>query len=64
VLATSFFGSYESKWTQEGDEVRLVRRIQGLRGIHPSQRITEVISWFSTVGADNNEFLTLVPPMR
>jgi hypothetical protein len=64
VLATSFFGSYESTWTQQGDEVRLVRRIQGLRGIHPPQRISEVVSWFAVVGADNNEFLTLVPATR
>jgi hypothetical protein len=61
VLVTSFFGSYESRWTQQGDEVRLVRRIQGMRGIHPPQRIAEVIAFFEAVGADNYDFLTLVP---
>lgn len=61
VSATSFFGRYESTWTQQGREVRMVRRIQGQRGIFPPQRIAEVIVWLKTVGADDHEFLSLRP---
>lgn len=61
VTATSFFGRYESTWSQEGRVVRLVRRIQGQRGIFPPQRISEVIVWLKTVGADDYEFLSLRP---
>jgi hypothetical protein len=61
VLATSFFGRYESTWTQQGREVRLVRRIQGQRGVFPPQRMSEVIVWLKTVGADDFEFLSLKP---
>jgi hypothetical protein len=61
VQATSFFGSYQSTWTQEGNELHLVRRIQGVRGIHPPQRIAEVITWLRAVSADNYEFLTIKP---
>jgi len=61
VLAASFFGRYESTWTQEGREVRLVRRIQGRRGVFPPQRISEMIVWLKTVGADDYEFLSLKP---
>ncbi len=61
VVATSFFGRYESTWTQEGNEVHLVRRIQGQRGVFPPQRISEVIVWLETVGADDYEFLSLKP---
>jgi Domain of Unknown Function with PDB structure (DUF3857)/Transglutaminase-like superfamily len=59
VSATAFFGRYESTWSQEGREVRMVRRIHGDRGIFPPQRITEVIAWLKTVGADDIEFLSL-----
>lgn len=61
VSATSFFGTYESTWTQQGREVRLVRRIHGARGVFPSQRIAEVIVWLKTVSADDYEFLSLRP---
>jgi len=61
VSATSFFGRYESTWTQEGREVRMVRRIHGQPGIFPPQRIVEVIAWLKTVGADDTEFLSLRP---
>ena len=61
VTATSFFGRYESVWTQTGRDVRLVRRITGDRGIFPPQRISEIIVWLKTVGADDYEFLSLRP---
>jgi hypothetical protein len=61
ISATSFFGHYESTWTQEGREVHLLRRIQGQRGVFPPQRIAEVVVWLKTVGADDYEFLSLKP---
>ncbi len=61
ISSTSFFGRYESTWTQEGREVHLVRRIQGQRGVFPPQRISEIIVWLKTVGADDYEFLSLRP---
>jgi transglutaminase-like putative cysteine protease len=61
VLATSFFGRYESTWTVQGREIHLVRRIQGSRGIFPPERIAEVIVWLKAVGADDYEFLSLRP---
>ena len=61
IASTSFFGRYESTWTQEGREVHLVRRIQGQRGVFPPQRIGEIIVWLKTVGADDYEFLSLRP---
>lgn len=61
VMASSFFGTYESTWTQDGREVRMVRRIRGERGVYPPQRISEVIVWLKTVSADDYEFLSLRP---
>ena len=59
VVASSVFGRYESKWTQVGREVHMIRHIQGQRGIFAPQRIAELIVWLKTVGADDNEFLSL-----
>jgi hypothetical protein len=61
IASTSFFGRYESTWSQVGREVRLIRRIQGQRGLFLPQRISEVIVWLKTVGADDYEFLSLRP---
>lgn len=59
VSATSFFGSYSSTWTQKGQDVQLIRKVQGGRGIFPPERIAEVIVWLKAVGADDYEFLSL-----
>ena len=59
VSATSFFGSYSSTWTQTGREVRVVRRLQGERGVFGPERIAEVLVWLRTVGADDQDFLTV-----
>lgn len=61
VSATSFFGSYRSTWTQIGREVRQRRQLQGQRGIFGPERIAEVLVWLRTVGADDQDFLTVKP---
>ncbi len=61
VSATSFFGSYSSTWSQKGRELRQVRRLQGQRGIFGPERIAEVLVWLRTVGADDQDFLTVKP---
>jgi transglutaminase-like putative cysteine protease len=61
VSATSFFGSYSSTWTQNGRELRQVRRLQGQRGIFGPERIAEVLVWLRTVGADDQDFLPVKP---
>ncbi|BAH39836.1 MAG TPA: DUF3857 domain-containing protein [Gemmatimonas aurantiaca] len=59
VNATSFFGRYRSTWTLEGQELRLVRELEGGRGVFGPQRLPEVRVWLKSVGADDQEFLTL-----
>ena len=61
VSATSFFGSYSSTWTQTGRELRQVRRLQGQRGIFGPERIAEILVWLRTVGADDQDFITVKP---
>lgn len=59
VNTTSFFGRYRSTWTLDGQELRVVRELEGGRGVFGPQRLPEVRTWLQTVGADDQEFLTL-----
>lgn len=61
VDTRSFFGRYESQWTLRGRELMLVRRLTGERGVVGPQRMIEVLVWLRTVGADDQEFLTMKP---
>jgi hypothetical protein len=59
VNTTSFFGRYRSTWTLVGQELRVVRELEGGRGVFGPQRLPEVRAWLQSVGADDQEFLTL-----
>lgn len=59
VNTASFFGRYRSTWTLDGQELRLVRELEGGRGVFGPERIAEVRVWLRTVGADDPEFLTM-----
>jgi hypothetical protein len=61
VDTRSFFGHYESQWTVRGRELVLVRRLSGIRGVVGPERMIEVLVWLRTVGADDQEFLTITP---
>lgn len=59
VRAVSFFGSYESAWSQSGRILTLRRRIEGTPGTFPPERMPEVLVWLRAVGADDVEFVTI-----
>jgi transglutaminase-like putative cysteine protease len=61
VTTSTFFGRYESRWTLQGRELRLLRRLVGQRGVVGAERMVEVLVWLRAVGADDQEFLTLKP---
>jgi hypothetical protein len=61
VQTTSFFGRYESRWTLERGTLRLIRRLSGARGVVGPERMVEVLMWLRTVGADDQEQLTMKP---
>ncbi len=62
IVATSFFGKYESSYRQNGRDLIMLRTLQGVSGgIHPPQRIAEVIAWMRAVAADDIEYITLSP---
>lgn len=61
VDTRSFFGRYESTWSLRGRELVLTRRLAGERGVVGPERMIEVLVWLRTVGADDQEFLTMKP---
>lgn len=62
VTADSPFGIYTAEYTQEGREVRVLRRITGNAGIHPPDRIAELITWLEQISEDDVDNLVLRPP--
>ncbi len=62
INATSFFGRYESSYRMEGRELIMRRLLKGQgAGVHPPERIAEVIAWMRAVAVDDHEFITLTP---
>ena len=59
VATTSVFGRYETEYAQTGQELRMTRRFTGARGIHPPDRIGELIRWFEEIGSDDAGFIVL-----
>lgn len=62
VVATSFFGQYESRYRLEGRTLVVMRRMRTTgSGVHPPERIAEVAAWMRAVAKDDVEFITLTP---
>jgi hypothetical protein len=59
VSAVSPFGTYESSYTQTGNELVIRRHIQGATGIYPAARIGELIAWLKRAGADRVNVILL-----
>jgi hypothetical protein len=65
VSTSSFFARYESSYRMDGRDLVMRRVLRGEgEGVHPPQRIVEVIAWMQAVAADDIEFITLTPPSR
>jgi len=52
LSAISPFGTYESSYTQNGNELVLRRHIEGASGIYPPWKVGELIAWLKRAGAD------------
>ena len=62
VVATSFFGRYESRYRLEGRTLTVTRVVESTGdGVHPPERIAEVAAWMRAVAKDDHEFITLTP---
>jgi transglutaminase-like putative cysteine protease len=53
------FGLYESKYSQEGRELVITRRVQGATGVLPKERIGDLVGWLEGIAADDVRFIVL-----
>lgn len=59
VKAEGPFGSYESVYAQEGDELRVTRRVRGARGGYPPSARPELAAWMRAVAEDDASLVVL-----
>jgi hypothetical protein len=59
VKASSAFGSYESSYTQSGDELVITRKTTGAKGIFAPNKVTDLAAWFREVGKDDAKFIVI-----
>ncbi len=50
------------KYSQLGDELRLERRLSGIKQVLPASRMPEVIAWLKAAGSDDGKLIVLQPP--
>ncbi|HEU0012618.1 MAG TPA: DUF3857 and transglutaminase domain-containing protein [Longimicrobium sp.] len=61
VTAESVFGRYTAEFVQEGSELRVTRRITGLRGRQPKERLPELLAFLKDMTRDDVRFIVLEP---
>jgi len=59
VTATSQFGEYVATYRQEGDVLRITRRLTGHRGTASPEAVGELIGWLRDVSRDDVQVLIL-----
>ena len=59
VTAASAFGRYESQYSQDGQVVHVMRRLTGMRGVLPPDRIVDLLAWLDAVSKDNSKYLVI-----
>lgn len=61
VDASSAFGRYTAEFSQEGRELRIVRRYSGRRGVEPRERLPELVAFFEAMSEDDSVFIVVEP---
>lgn len=61
VSVSGVWGTYQASYTQEGDQLKLTRRLQGTRGVQPPEALPDLLHWLRAVAADDVPYLVLTP---
>jgi cellulose synthase operon protein C len=65
VVVESDFGTYATEYSQDGNVLRIVRTEASAVGIHPPDRLPDVLAFFRAISADeNNRTIVIEPPAR
>jgi len=59
VNVSSAFGSYSATYVQEGQELRVLRRTIGARGLYAPDRVGDLLAFLRTVAKDDARFIIL-----
>jgi hypothetical protein len=59
VKTESPFGSYESTYAQNGNELVLTKRTSGATGVYPPEKVKEVAAWFRELGKDDAKLIVI-----
>ncbi|HEX6059811.1 MAG TPA: DUF3857 and transglutaminase domain-containing protein [Gemmatimonadaceae bacterium] len=59
VRAESVFGSYVAEYSQQGREMRVVRRVAGGEGVFPPERVGDLTSWLREAAKDDARYIVL-----
>lgn len=53
------WGSYESRYEQQGQTLRVLRRLQGARGNYPPEELYDLTAWLRAMAKDDVPYLVL-----
>lgn len=59
VDAASDFGHYESRYSQDGRVLHVMRRLTGARGIYAPDRVGDLIAWLEAVAKDDARYVVI-----
>jgi transglutaminase-like putative cysteine protease len=59
VRAESEFGSYSAEYRQQGQELVIVRRMAGRKGVEPPEKIGALLAWLRAVAKDDVKYIVL-----
>ena len=62
VTAESDYGSYRARYTQNGRELKVYRRMEGRRGVKPPEDVDALIEWLRAVAKDDVQYIVLQRP--
>jgi hypothetical protein len=57
--ATSVFGTYVAEYSQNGQELRIARRLTGTDGVQPATRYAELLEWMKQMSKDDAKYVIL-----
>jgi transglutaminase-like putative cysteine protease len=61
VTVTGKWGSYTALYAQEGATLRVSRRLEGARGVHPPEALPDLAAWLRAIGKDDVPYLVIEP---
>lgn len=61
LTVSSVFGTYVARYSQQGNELHVVRSLTGASGVEPASAMPALIDWLKAMSADDVKYLVLEP---